>query len=184
MKLEEIQIRETSVNDFADIMEAEKTAFGYDKEAELVADLLKDPSAEPRLSLLARYNGKAVGHILFTKVEIEGAAIQPLIHILAPLAVIPDFQKQGIGGLLIRKGIQMLKEKGTKLVFVLGHKEYYPRHGFIQNAQGMGYPTPYPYPTPAEYAEYWMIQALTDEELAKGRIKCADALFKPEHWRE
>ena len=126
MKLEEIQIRETSVNDFADIMEVEKTAFGYDKEAELVADLLKDPSAEPRLSLLARYNGKAVGHILFTKVEIEGAAIQPLIHILAPLAVIPDFQKQGIGGLLIRKGIQMLKEKGTKLVFVLGHKEYYP----------------------------------------------------------
>ena len=49
MKLEEIQIRETSVNDFADIMEVEKTAFGYDKEAELVADLLKDPSAEPRL---------------------------------------------------------------------------------------------------------------------------------------
>ena len=75
MKLEEIQIRETSVNDFADIMEVEKTAFGYDKEAELVADLLKDPSAEPRLSLLARYNGKAVGHILFTKAEIEGAAI-------------------------------------------------------------------------------------------------------------
>ena len=79
---------------------------------------------------------------------------------------------------------QMLKEKGTKLVFVLGHKEYYPRHGFIQNAQGMGYTTPYPNPTPAEYAEYWMMQALTDKELAKGRIKCADALFKPEHWRE
>ena len=79
---------------------------------------------------------------------------------------------------------QMLKEKGTKLVFVLGHKEYYPRHGFIQNAQGMGYTTPYPNPTPTEYAEYWMIQALTDEELAKGRIKCADALFEPEHWRE
>ncbi|MFR8834794.1 GNAT family N-acetyltransferase [Bacteroides sp. K03] len=136
------------------------------------------------MSLLARYNGKPVGHILFTKAEIEEATIQPLIHILAPLAVIPDFQKQGIGGLLIRKGIQMLKEKGTKLVFVLGHKEYYPRHGFIQNAQGMGYTTPYPNPTPAEYAEYWMMQALTDEELVKGRIKCADALFKPEHWRE
>lgn len=136
------------------------------------------------MSLLARYNGKPVGHILFTKAEIEGATIQPLIHILAPLAVIPDFQKQGIGGLLIRKGIQMLKEKGTKLVFVLGHKEYYPRHGFIQNAQDMGYTTPYPNPTPAEYAEYWMMQALTDEELVKGRIKCADALFKPEHWRE
>ena len=136
------------------------------------------------MSLLARYNGKPVGHILFTKAEIEGATIQPLIHILAPLAAIPDFQKQGIGGLLIRKGIQMLKEKGTKLVFVLGHKEYYPRHGFIQNAQGMGYTTPYPNPTPAEYAEYWMMQALTDEELVKGRIKCADALFKPEHWRE
>lgn len=166
------------------LTKVEKTAFGYDKEAELTADLLADTSAEPRLSLLAFHEGRAIGHVLFTRGYIEDAALQPLVYILAPLAVIPDFQKQGVGGLLIRKGIEILKEKGAKLVFVLGHKEYYPRHGFVQNAQGMGYSTPYPNPTPAEYAQYWMIQRLTDEELPKGRIICANTLFKPEHWRE
>lgn len=60
---------------------------------------------------------------------------QPLFYILAPLAVVPSCQKQGVGGLLIAEGLQLLRERGAKLVFVLGHKEYYPRHGFIPGAE-------------------------------------------------
>lgn len=186
MKADEIQIRETTTDDFNAIMEVERLAFGYDKEAKLVAGLLADDSAGPRVALLAFYKGEAVGHVLFTKVSIEGVREQPLLYLLAPLAVKPGWQKQGIGDMLIKAGLQILREKGAKLVFVLGHKEYYPRHGFLQNAQGMGFYAPYPDPMPEGYADYWMVQALTPEgfDSPKGKLRCADALYRPEHWQE
>ena len=127
-----IVIRETVPADLAAIVEVHKKGFGYDKEAGLTAELLSDPTAEPTVSLLALRDGEAVGHILFTRCRIAGAEVQqPLFYILAPLAVVPSCQKQGVGGLLIAEGLQLLRERGAKLVFVLGHKEYYPRHGFI-----------------------------------------------------
>lgn len=178
-------IRETQIHDFNEIMDVEKSAFGYVKEANLVADLLSDPSAEPLLSLLAFHNNSAVAHILFTKARFaEQNSPQPLMHILAPLAVKPDYQKQGIGGMLIAEGLKILRENGSELVFVLGHKEYYPRHGFIPDAGGLGFSAPYP--IPAKHAEYWMVQPLTPSglEVGKGKILCANALQKPEHWRE
>ena len=91
---------------------------------------------------------------------------------------------KGIGGLLIAKGLQLLRERGTELVFVLGHKEYYPRHGFVPDAGKQGFQAPYPIPD--ELAECWMVQALSvrGTRVPKGRILCADTLFRPEHWRE
>lgn len=182
-----ITIRKTNIDDFDGIMQVVKLAFGYYKEAKLVAELLSDKTAEPMLSLLAFDNEKAVGHILFTRTYFENQQEQPIMHILAPLAVIPTYQRQGIGGMLINAGLEILKEMGSKLLFVLGHKEYYPRYGFLQNAQGMGFFTPYPDPMPDDYTDYWMVQSLTKDKLEttpKGRIRCADTLNKPEHWRE
>ncbi len=91
MKLGGIKIRETGINDFNDIMEVEKLVFGYDKEAKLVADLLDDKTAELIVSLLAFYNDEAIGHILFARAYIEGISDQPMIHILTPLAVKPEY---------------------------------------------------------------------------------------------
>jgi putative acetyltransferase len=184
MSLKNIQIRETKEADFNNIMEVEKQAFGYDKEAELVAQLLTDKSAQPLVSLLAFYAHNAIGHILFTKAHIKGKIGYPLIHILAPLAVKPDYQKQGIGGMLIVEGLKKIKEIGSEIVFVLGHKEYYPRYGFIPDAASSGFPPPYP--IPSEHADAWMVQALTTKGLSKnkGKIVCANELDKPEHWRE
>mgnify|MGYP001658778983 FL=1 len=181
----EIVIRETVPADLAAIVEVHKKGFGYDKEAGLTAELLSDPTAEPTVSLLALRDGEAVGHILFTRCRIVGAEVQrPLFYILAPLAVVPSCQKQGVGGLLIAEGLQLLRERGAKLVFVLGHKEYYPRHGFIPGAEKLGFPAPYP--IAEKHADYWMAQALTDDGFSgpKGRVVCADALNRPEHWRE
>ena len=116
-----IVIRETVPADLAAIVEVHKKGFGYDKEAGLTAELLSDPTAEPTVSLLALRDGEAVGHILFTRCRIAGAEVQqPLFYILAPLAVVPSCQKQGVGGLLIAEGLQLLRERGAKLVFVLG----------------------------------------------------------------
>lgn len=181
---ENIQIRETLHTNFNDIMTVEKQAFGYDKEAELVAGLLKDKSAKPFLSLLAFYEGEAIGHILFTRVYLDEMKEQPLAHLLAPLAVKPDFQKKGIGGMLIKAGLDILQKQGSELVFVLGHIEYYPKYDFIPDAKKLGFQAPYP--IPEEFADAWMVQELSEGAIDKyqGRIRCADELQKPEHWQE
>jgi putative acetyltransferase len=49
---------------------------------------------------------------------------------LAPLAVLPDYQRQGIGTALIRHGLDACRDLGHDAVFVLGHREYYPKFGF------------------------------------------------------
>lgn len=184
MELNDIEIRQTKNGDFDAIMKVEKEAFGYNKEARLVADLLTDRSAGPLVSLLAFYRGQAVGHVLFTRVYFDGQREQPMMHILAPLAVVPAFQRQGIGGLLIKAGIRRLEEMGSNLVFVLGHKDYYPRYGFMPQAERAGYPAPYPIPD--EYADCWMVQPVgkVGFDVGKGKIRCSDVLDKPEHWRD
>jgi putative acetyltransferase len=146
MNSNNIQIRETIANDFDAIMEVEKEAFGYDKEAKLTADLLSDKTGEPMVSLLAFYDDEPVGHILFTRAYFSEQTEQPLMHILAPLAIKPEYQRQGIGGLLIKAGIEKLQAIGSHIVFVLGHEEYYPKYGFILDADSLGYPAPYPIP--------------------------------------
>lgn len=65
MNLNNIQIRETATSDFSHIMEVEKLAFGYDKEAELVAELLADNTTKPIVSLLAFYKRRAYLDIFF-----------------------------------------------------------------------------------------------------------------------
>lgn len=184
MDLKNIQIRETIASDFNHIMEVEKLAFGYDKEAKLVAELLADNTAEPIVSLLAFYKEEPIGHILFTRTYFSEQQEQPMMHILAPLAVKPECQRQGIGGMLINTGIEILRKKGSNIVFVLGHKEYYPKYGFIPDANRLGYPAPYP--IPEEYSDCWMVQPISPEgfEIGKGKIKCCDELNKPEHWRD
>lgn len=180
MNKNDVQVRRTTSDDFNDVMQVETLAFGSAKEAEWVAEVLADAN-EPYLSLLALYKGEAVGHILFTRGIPDEDKEASSVYILAPLAIKPAYQKQGIGGLLIETGLQYLRESGVRLVLVLGHKEYYPRHGFKGDAEGAGYFPPYP--LPREYADYWMYQYLTldVENIPKGRIGCTAALDKPQH---
>ena len=182
--MKNLHIRETKKSDFHDIMEVEKNAFGQENEAELVHQLLEDKSAKPVISLLAFYENEAVGHILFTRATIEGNEDSPLVYLLAPLAVKPEFQGQGIGGMLIREGLERLKEMGVEMVFVLGHEGYYAKYGFVPGAAGLGYSAPYP--IPVEHADAWMVKALFLQEMSKikGKVVCADSLNKPEYWRE
>ena len=179
-----MHIREASALDLNEVLFIEREAFGHGKEAGLVNDLLNDPTAEPILSLLAFDNDRPAGHILFTRVRLLGVDQSPSMSILAPLAVLADFKNQGIGGRLIDEGIRILAESGVELVFVLGHPGYYPRHGFKQPAGALGFEAPYPIPD--EHADAWMVQELRSNVIGRvsGKIVCADALNKPEHWRE
>jgi putative acetyltransferase len=178
-----MEIREALDTDLKDVLRVEKDAFGYDKEANLVNDLLGDSSAKPYFSFLAFSNNRAVGHILFTSAQLEGNQHDVSISLLAPLAVVPEFQKQGVGRKLIEHGLQHLTNFGVDLVFVLGHPEYYPQYGF-KTAGIQGFDAPYP--IPEEHANAWMVQELRPGVIGSvsGKIRCADMLNKPQHWRE
>lgn len=179
----DILIREAVGADLNEVLSIERLAFGYDKEADLVRDLLNDKSAKPLYSLLAFIGAKAVGHILFTSARLQGAQNDTSIALLAPLAVLPEFQKQGVGGQLIKSGLQHLADAGVDLVFVLGHPGYYPRYGF-KTAGVLGFEAPYSIPEAC--ADAWMVQELRQGVIGSvsGIVKCADMLDKPEHWRE
>jgi predicted N-acetyltransferase YhbS len=127
-----------------------------------------------------------VGHILFTNTRIMPAQQRERVSsaILSPLAVHPEHQNQGIGGQLIKAGLKQLTAAGVKLVFVLGHPDYYPKHGF-STAGIKGFDAPYP--IPPENADAWMVQELHPgilEQVSGGRVICADALNDPKHWQE
>ena len=181
-----MKIKESIPSDLSKVLQVERQAFSDDQGPEivdLVKGLLSDPSARPLLSLLAEDNGRALGHILFTRAQITNFIDSVSAVILAPLAVIPERQSRGIGGRLIKEGLRRLSASGVELVFVLGHPEYYPRHGF-KPAGELGFEATYPIPD--EHADAWMVQALQPGVIGKvsGRVICADALNHPEHWRE
>lgn len=179
-------IRKTTQADMETVLQIHKEAFGIDKGPEianLVAGLLSDQTAMPLLSLIAVNNDKAVGHILYTKAHLNPPNETVSVRILAPLAVLPEAQSEGIGGQLIKKGLKLLKEAGVELVFVLGHPEYYPIYGF-KPAGELGYEAPYP--IPEEHAGAWMVQELCTGLIGRvdGKVKCSDVLNQPQHWRE
>ena len=184
MNQSDIQIHETTQPDLEDILLVEKAAFVKDEEAKLTAELLEDPSARPFISLLARKNNKPVGHILFTKARIEGYQKSEHVSLLAPLAVVPEYQEQGIGGMLIKEGIHRLKDNGVEMVFVLGHPDYYRKYGFVPDAGSFGFDPPFP--ISQRNAEAWMVQALTMQGLSKsvGKFVPADSINKPKYWKE
>ncbi|MCG8563540.1 MAG: N-acetyltransferase [Desulfobacterales bacterium] len=176
-----LEIRQTTPGDLNDILQVQKAAFGNIKEAELTQDLLNDPTAEPRLSLLAEKDGEVVGHILFTAVHIPESDLA--CSILAPLAVVPKAQDQGVGGKLIGAGLDALKASGVHLVFVLGHPSYYPKFGFIP-VRPLAIDAPYP--IPHEHWDAWMFQALNQAPLSSvaSTLVVSDALSRPQHWQE
>lgn len=175
-------IRETNDFDINDIILVERNAFNSGKEAALTRDTLADPTAKPLLSLMAFVEGKPAGHILFTAAHLLNAP-KIAVSFLAPLAVLPEFQRKGVGSALVKKGLEILSKLGVELVFVVGHPEYYPRFGF-KTAGKFGFETPYPFPE--EQAEAWMVKALRPDVVGatSGKLICCEALNKPEIWRE
>jgi predicted N-acetyltransferase YhbS len=180
------KIRKSIESDKPEIENIHTKAFGEKKGpeiAELVKGLFNDKTAMPFFSLVAIEGEKIVGHILYTKVKIIQTMEPVSAQILAPLAILPDFQNKGIGAQLIKEGLHLLKDSGVELAFVLGHPGYYPRTGFIP-AGALGFEAPYH--IPEEYAGAWMVQELCSGIIGriKGAVRCSDVLNQPEHWRE
>ena len=122
-----IHIREEQIDDIQSVHNLNTLAFETDAEADLV-DLLRE-NARPVISLVAVDGDALVGHIMFTPVELSS---NPSLKILglAPIAVMPDRQRCGIGSALASEGLDRCSRTGAGAVVVLGYPAYYPRFGF------------------------------------------------------
>jgi predicted N-acetyltransferase YhbS len=123
-------VRPEQRGDEAEIRRVVAAAFGTPAEADLVEALRASDAWLPRLSLVAIDEGALVGHALFTRATIRTAGGLFPIVALAPVAVAPARQRQGIGGALIRAGLAEARDSGERIAIVLGHSAYYPRFGF------------------------------------------------------
>ena len=123
-----VKIRKEQPQDIPIIHEVNKRAFGQLLEADLVDRLRRN--CNDLLSLVAVVGNEIVGHILFSPVTVEGEETMAEGMGLAPMAVLPEYQRQGIGSKLVRAGIARLASSGCGFVIVLGHADYYPRFGF------------------------------------------------------
>jgi putative acetyltransferase len=123
-----ILIRPETATDHEAIRHVNRLAFGQDAETRLV-DALRE-GYYVRLSLVTEQAGQVVGHILFSDLPIIAeAGILPALA-LAPMAVLPEFQNQGIGSALVRCGLDECRQQGQRIVVVLGHTHFYRRFGF------------------------------------------------------
>jgi putative acetyltransferase len=137
------RIREEAPEDAAAIHELNASAFETDAEAQLV-DALRAAGALT-LSLVAEVDGEIVGHIAFSPVVVDSAGQSSAGVGLAPMAVAPPYQRRGIGGRLVGEGLRRLRDAGHRFCVVLGHAEYYPRHGFVRASKhGIRWERPVP----------------------------------------
>jgi len=105
-----------------------EAAFGCQDEADLVDRLRTEGLV--LVSLVAETQERIVGHILFSRMSIETTGGSVSAAALAPMAVLPEHQRRGIGGQLIRHALDLLRGRGERIVIVVGHPDYYPRFGF------------------------------------------------------
>ena len=136
-------IRPETKGDIRKIWQVNASAFDTEAEANLVDNLRK--CGIPLISLVAEANKKLIGHILFSPITLSGTKADVKFAGLAPMSVLPDHQKQGIGAALIQEGLKRCTSSGYKAVVVLGHPDYYPKFGFLPSS-GFGIKSEYDVP--------------------------------------
>ncbi|HKS29630.1 MAG TPA: N-acetyltransferase [Pyrinomonadaceae bacterium] len=157
-----ITIRAEAAEDIPAVHRVNRLAFEQAAEAELV-DSLRE-AAHPYISLVAVSDGQVVGHIFFSPVTLEPEVAGLVLMGLAPMAVLPERQNQGIGSMLVLEGLEECRRIGCDAVVVLGHPEYYPRFGFVR-ASLKGLRCEFPAPDGA-----FMVRELRPDALGAGGL--------------
>lgn len=167
-----MKIRQENQNDYAAVYEVVKKAFAAAEysdgnEQDLVTALRKSAAFIPELSLVAIEDEKVVGHILFTKVRVGNDTELAL----APLSVIPGYQRKGIGMALMEEGHRIAQALGYGYSIVLGHPGYYPRAGYVP-ASTYGIKAPFDVPDES----FMALKLNSGAKRAEGKMKY-DAAF-------
>jgi putative acetyltransferase len=169
-----VEVRTEQAGDREAVRRVNEAAFETPAEADLVDALRAGGDSVPEICLVATDGGEVVGHICFSRARLEGGPSDPEVLALAPMAVLPDRQSQGIGGELIREGLERAEATGYPLVVVLGHADYYPRFGF-DPASAYGVKAPFRVPD-----ESWMAYTLPAYEPGtRGTVRYAPPFTVP-----
>jgi putative acetyltransferase len=125
-------IRQENSNDLPGIRDVNIKAFENGENEARLVDLIRiSEHFIQELSLVAeKEDGEIIGHILFSTIHLMAKnGTLPTLG-LAPMAVKPGYQNEGIGSELVKAGLKACKALGFKHVFVLGHPGFYPKFGF------------------------------------------------------
>jgi len=159
-----VSVRPTVDRDWPAILEVHRCAFEGDDVPRLVEELRSEGYLVPSTSFVAIDGEKVVGHVMSSRVELDGDARRPLQ--LSPLGVLPEHQRRGHGGALVRASLTAARELGEALLLVEGDPAYYGRFGFVR-ADELGLLPP------PEALHDWAFQvAVLDEAAAlpQGRV--------------
>ncbi|MEX1268756.1 MAG: N-acetyltransferase [Balneolaceae bacterium] len=162
--MKNISIRQEQRKDYDSVFEVIRKAFEdmemTDHQEQFLVQRLRTSDAfVPELSLVAEHENEIIGHILLTNVRIKNGWQEFPSLALAPVTVLPGYQKQGIGGMLIKHAHKRAKELGFKSVILLGHSDYYPKFGY-RKASEFGIQLPFDVPE-----EFCMALELTEKGL-------------------
>ena len=164
-----LTIRPETPEDFESISYVNEQAFGGEDESKLVEKLRNRNIL--MISLVAFQDDEIVGHIAYSPVVIESELSSFEAIALAPVAVLPAYQRKGIGSQLVRASLEECRCLGHEIIVVTGNPKFYPHFGFIQ-AQPKGLKCEFEVPN-----EDWMVLELREGALAgrRGTVK-----FQPE----
>ena len=162
-----LRIRPETAEDADAIRDVNLAAFPTAQEANLVEALRRESAAE--ISLVAAESGTVIGHVMLSRMAVEGDGRLYRALGLAPVAVTPDRHGQGIGAALIEEALRRAQERGEEIAFLLGEPDYYRRFGFTAQAAA-------PFASP--YAGKYFQAKLLDDDLeppSSGRADYAPA---------
>uniref|UniRef100_A0A0G4FA95 N-acetyltransferase domain-containing protein n=1 Tax=Chromera velia CCMP2878 TaxID=1169474 RepID=A0A0G4FA95_9ALVE len=166
----QVQIRPGSPSDIAALESLYPRVFPEEDLLPLVQKLLSEK--DPVISLVATVKGATVGHVIFTMCGIEGGPSK--IALLGPLGVDPEMQRQGIGTMLVRTGLDQMSASGVVQVNVLGDPSYYGRFGFKPDISVQP-----PFTLPEDWATAWQsLQTNPDRSPVSGKLQV------PEPWQD
>ena len=174
-----MNIRNAEARDREEITKIYLSAFDESENlavAKLATDLLSAPESQGVISLILEEDDALAGHVAFSPVRLKGEE-RFSGYILAPLAVDPDHQRQGVGKRLVEYGLQKLNKEGVQVIFVYGDPAYYGRFGF-ESALAENYIAPYK----LTYSFGWQAVVMSPGDLTSGTLECVDALCDPGLW--
>ena len=165
----DVTIRAFQAGDVDPVLEIYPAAFPDENLVPLVAALADCDDVH---AFVAVKEDRIIGHGAFTICALENGDQQ--CALLGPLAVHPDFARRGVGGALVRVGIDAMSARGAAAVMVLGDPAYYSRFGFKPERAVMT-----PYPLREEWADAWQSVWRSDDQRPQ-----SDMLVVPAPWRD